>query len=151
MAAKLKYIKSLANSSVTAINLLSSFVFGGVNVGPYEPGLVYNKGDFIAKLDAAGNITVYKCLHNGVTGVYDESDWEYTTVKDNIGGGSAGVIVSELKPGEDEDHRVWWHVRSTIKGKDPHPEPIVVSRGSQVVTQEEKPLDENIILWLDIE
>lgn len=155
MASKLRLVKNMADTSVTMLKLLSSFVLGDEEIKPYDPAHVYKKYDKIVNVTEDGHITILMCQEDDVTGTYDGTKWKVITVQDSITGeisegGNGTIEVSEIRPYA-TNNKTWWHVKNTVTGYDPQPDPVAVYKGNQIIAQEEQPTDDNIIVWLDIE
>lgn len=55
-----------------------------ISVAMYVSGNTYNTGDLVGYENAQNRIHVYKCLQDNVTGSWDATKWEITTLADEV-------------------------------------------------------------------
>lgn len=55
-----------------------------ISVAMYVSGNTYNTGDLVGYENASNRIHVYKCLQDNVTGSWDATKWEITTLADEV-------------------------------------------------------------------
>jgi len=84
------------------LNLLKNFIFGSGDISIYDQNKIYNTGDKSFIIDTDNNeIRVVTATDDYVTGPYDESKWNKTTLSDTVGAGADKVVViSEYRPRE---------------------------------------------------
>lgn len=55
-----------------------------ISVAMYVSGNTYNTGDLVGYENASNRIHIYKCLQDNVTGSWDATKWEITTLADEV-------------------------------------------------------------------
>lgn len=55
-----------------------------ISVAMYVSGNTYNTGDLVGYENASNRIHIYKCLEDNVTGSWDATKWEITTLADEV-------------------------------------------------------------------
>lgn len=55
-----------------------------ISVAMYVSGNTYNIGDLVGYENASNRIHIYKCLQDNVTGSWDATKWEITTLADEV-------------------------------------------------------------------
>ena len=91
-------------ASITPLNqnftMIDTYLKSNLNqmAADYDSTETYNEGDIVAHDNG-----IYKCLDDGVTGTWDSTKWEATTLGAEVGQGGGGGSSVVVNPSGEQD------------------------------------------------
>ena len=71
-----KFVKDLSIHGTNLIKILNDVVLGSMDIKPYNSTSIYNTGDPILYYNlVTSKYELQKSINDGVTGIYNSSDW----------------------------------------------------------------------------
>lgn len=109
MSSELKIIKNLPNrSSNSILELLKYFIYGQRFIPDFDPDDVYNTDEFVIRSDpSTGELYIYVCKEDNVTGRWEESQWEPADINSVIKMLNKKIIMISVKKPDHRYNRLW--------------------------------------------
>ena len=117
---RLVHVKDLKNRNLTMLELMKSYIFGDKKIEIYDEDKIYNKGDIIVSYNpSTGKTEVIQAKEDNITGPFDETKWENTSIINTVGAGKIdNMIIIDSEDKSTDDTRVWFQIQGM---KDFHP------------------------------
>jgi len=114
----LRLIKNLQNTNPNLIQLLNSYIFGDLEVKPYNQNKIYNRTDLtMVYNNSTHRFELFRCQEDGVTGVFNHTRWVEDTVSEYITGKKVNKKMVQLKTTQpDEPANIIWYEQYQDKG-----------------------------------
>lgn len=118
---RLVHVKDLKNRNLTMLEIMKTYMFGDKKIEIYDEDKIYNKGDIIVSFNPnTGKTDVIQATEDNITGPFDESKWENTSIINTVHAGKIDnmIVIDSEESSTTPETKVWFQVQGI---KDFHP------------------------------